>query len=205
MKYISVDIETTGLDRNRDQILEFGAIIEDTNDIKNYEDIPKFEAIFAYDRLEGSPYALSLNIRLIDIIKKYQSLKGKDKIVYKRENNIYEIGEKNEYGISTHIEFIQKFKKFLLDNDFEDKKITMAGKNFASFDGQFLKNIGFYRDVRVSHKSIDPATLYVDWKKDTELPSLEVCKKRAGLEDTEITHKAIDDAWDVIRVLRKKY
>ena len=31
MRYVSIDIETTGLDRQNDQVLEVGAVIEDTD------------------------------------------------------------------------------------------------------------------------------------------------------------------------------
>ena len=37
MKYISIDIETTGLDRDLCQVLSIGAVIEDTNNIKPLE------------------------------------------------------------------------------------------------------------------------------------------------------------------------
>ena len=33
MRYISIDLETTGLDSENNQIIEFGAVLEDTNNI----------------------------------------------------------------------------------------------------------------------------------------------------------------------------
>jgi hypothetical protein len=46
--------------------------------------------------------------------------------------------------------------------------------------------------------------LYVDWKTDSDVPNLLKCKERAGINGT-VTHNALEDAWDVIEVLRKKY
>jgi hypothetical protein len=44
----------------------------------------------------------------------------------------------------------------------------------------------------------------VDWKNDKSLPNLTTCKERAGVSGI-VTHNALEDAWDVIEVLRKFY
>jgi hypothetical protein len=44
----------------------------------------------------------------------------------------------------------------------------------------------------------------VDWNNDKSLPNLTTCKERAGIEGV-VTHDALEDAWDVIEVLRKFY
>jgi hypothetical protein len=46
--------------------------------------------------------------------------------------------------------------------------------------------------------------LFVDWKNDESLPGLSDCKKRAGLSEV-VTHNALEDAWDVVELFRKKY
>ena len=48
MKYLSLHTETTGLDRDLDQVIEIGAIIEDTNNPLPFDEIPKFHAIVKY-------------------------------------------------------------------------------------------------------------------------------------------------------------
>jgi inhibitor of KinA sporulation pathway (predicted exonuclease) len=40
---------------------------------------------------------------------------------------------------------------------------------------------------------------------DESLPSLEECKKRAGFEVATVSHDALDDALDVVRLLRQQY
>ena len=42
MKYISIDIETTGLDPENCQILSIGAVIEDTLNQLPFEELPTF-------------------------------------------------------------------------------------------------------------------------------------------------------------------
>jgi len=42
MKYISIDVETTGIDREKCQILSIGAVIEDTENIKPIKDLTFF-------------------------------------------------------------------------------------------------------------------------------------------------------------------
>ena len=73
MKYISIDIETTGLDPSTCQILSVGAIIEDSNNIQSYEDLPKFHVAIKHDQITGSPFAINMNRELIE---ENASLKG---------------------------------------------------------------------------------------------------------------------------------
>jgi hypothetical protein len=83
--------------------------------------------------------------------------------------------------------------------------ITVAGKNFASFDKLFLERLPRWKQaIRIKQRILDPAILYVDWKTDSDVPNLLKCKERAGINGT-VTHNALEDAWDVIEVLRKKY
>ena len=42
------------------------------------------------------------------------------------------------------------------------------------------------------------------WKNDDAAPGLGLCKERAGIEGI-VTHNALEDAWDVIEILRKFY
>lgn len=67
MKFLSIDIETTGLDPHNNQILEFGAIAIDTS----YPTVPyiaEFRAVFIHQELTGNPIALTMNSKLIDDI-----------------------------------------------------------------------------------------------------------------------------------------
>ena len=81
-------------------------------------------------------------------------------------------------------------------------KINAAGKNFASFDKIFLQMLpGWSSAIQIRQRIIDPAVLFMDWQQDSALPNLNECIRRAELEGT-VTHDAVQDALDVIRVIR---
>jgi hypothetical protein len=95
------------------------------------------------------------------------------------------------------------------EEEFDLIVLTPAGKNFSTFDKNFidplLSDISRSGEIiKFRSRVLDPAILYVDWVNDDSLPSLSTCKERAGL-DPLVTHDALDDAWDVIELLRKNY
>ena len=61
MKYVSIDLETTGLDPENNDIIEFGAVIDDLRDMKPVEELPRFHAYIVKDEYKGQPYALSMH------------------------------------------------------------------------------------------------------------------------------------------------
>src|SRR5258708_8654734 len=67
LKYCSIDIETTGLSPDYHQMIEFGAIIEDSANPKSYEDSPKYRRILLSQdgNYNFSSYAAKLNAGLI--------------------------------------------------------------------------------------------------------------------------------------------
>ncbi len=224
MKYISIDLETTGLDPENCQILTIGAVIEDTNDIKPLADLPTFHGVVLPNRIEGEPYAINLNRDLIQTIVQYQTARDQD--------------EKNDIVHMTGMQFYKKeeiveaFYYWLAENGFvewndpssggyakmENGKmlpmitnktkpvhITAAGKNFATFDLKFLERLPRWKQlIRVRQRVMDPSVLFIDWENDESLPGLSLCKERAGL-DKVVTHDAVDDAKDVIALFRKSY
>lgn len=66
MPYVSIDIETTGLDPDTCQILEFGAIIDDWKTPINK--LPVFRRVLLYEKVSGSPFAMALNASLLKFI-----------------------------------------------------------------------------------------------------------------------------------------
>ncbi len=83
--------------------------------------------------------------------------------------------------------------------------INVAGKNFGTFDKLFLEQLPWWKKlIRTRQRIIDPSILFVDWSEDNSLPSLTKCKERANIEGI-VTHNALEDAWDVIELLRKFY
>lgn len=227
MKYISIDVETTGLEKDRYQILSIGAILEDTEKKLSFEEIPKFHAAILHNEITGSPYALSMNSKIIEAISQYQSAQDQD--------------EKNDLVQMTGMQFyhedqvVEGFYRWLYDNDmveFDDRimngqiqmvrlengksypmltskikpvTINVAGKNFASFDKHFLERLPRWQQViRIRQRIIDPSVIFTNWNDDKALPSLFECKQRAKI-DGIVTHNALEDAWDVIQLLRTQY
>lgn len=211
MRYLSIDTETTGLDRERHQVLEIGAIVEDTNNILEFEYIPKINIILHYDEFVGSAYALGLNSRIFDILKDYEKIKGNAQKVLEFQR---EVGSKivSYYDAYTYLyvflennyltpEEEKNDKKEVIQNKWQPIHITAAGKNVAGFDIPFLMNLPKFREVfRFRSRCIDPGN-YMVLPEDEEMPSSDLCKQRAGLGEA-VSHKALEDAWDMIQILR---
>ena len=218
MIYVSIDIETSGLDHEKHKVLSIGAIIEDTEKKLPYEECPKFNAIILQNEITGSPRALTMNKEIISMIGDY--LEGTD-----FERNI--INTRTDYSFYEKDDIIKEFYKFLWCNGFshldspsthvngkltpiidsKTKPITLnvAGKNFGTFDKLFLQELPWWQKlIRTRQRVLDPAILMVDWISDKSLPNLETCKFRADVQGI-VTHNALEDAWDVVEVLRKFY
>jgi len=194
-KFISLDIETTGLDPEQDQILSIGLVIEDSNNIKPLDELPSLHLVIIRDRLEGNVFALDMNRDIVKLLKDYQVTEDK-----KTLEKIHNVKFSKEEDVVNYVIY------FLHTNGIDiSKPLTVAGKNVAGFDVPFLKKLPKWNETFTFHQRvIDPAILFVDWEKDELLPNLNTCMKRAGVEG-EVTHDAVQDCKDVIKVLRTKY
>jgi oligoribonuclease (3'-5' exoribonuclease) len=197
MKYVSIDIETSGLNPDKHQILSIGAIIEDTNNKLSFEDIPKFHCVVLHNEIIGQPYALEMNKDLISLMNKYlceKTIAGEKKI--KDDSNMLFL---HPDAVSLALD------SFLFDNKCLSSEITVAGKNFAMFDKLFLEKLPKWNTyIEIKKRIIDPAVLFADWQNDEVLPNLTTCKIRAKTGDN-VTHNALEDAWDVIELMRTQY
>jgi DNA polymerase III epsilon subunit-like protein len=200
MIYISIDIETTGLDWEKCQILEFGAVLEDTNNVLPLEDLPTYHAYIKHPggNLFGNIFALNLNA---DIIEKLNNEK-----VYSKQFTYLNVDElADDFLAWLNLQGIAIDVKHSKSETIYSAKINVAGKNFNGFDRYFLDRVpGFSKKIKMRTRVIDPAVLYVDWNNDDALPSLDQCKERANI-DGVVTHLAVEDALDVIKTMRKFY
>jgi hypothetical protein len=230
MKYVVIDVETTGLDPLNNEILSIGAIVEDTSKKLSFEEIPKFHAAILHKEIKGSLYALNMNKDLIESIVQYQTAEDQDekndlvhmkRMFFLNKEDVaqelfywmYDNGFAPEWNFETdgreyldqHVT-IRNGKRYpMIGLRTKPISFTAAGKNFATFDKGFLVNLPKWNQaLRVKQRVIDPAILYVDWKNDEVLPDLSTCKVRANLPAT-VSHNAIEDAWDTLEVLRKFY
>lgn len=189
MRYISLDLETTGSNPRRHQILELAAVVEDTKKLLPLPELPAFRRVVCHPEYVGTAGALALNAGLLQELAR-------------KESNA---------ELCAPDELLPQLREFLLAQGFRpDKKdcvaVTMAGKNIASFDLSFLRELfGYGTLVRAEPAMLDPAAFYLNWHKDTRLPTMQICKARAGFEDTTVAHQALADALDVVQLLRPFY
>lgn len=189
MKYVSIDIETTGLNHDICNILEFAAVVDDLKLQLPVEKLPVFQTYILQDHYIGEPYALGMHA---DIFKKIANWK------------------KSGINVCSPSDLLPRFHTFLTTlAGYSDAtgiiKINVAGKNFGNFDSKFLEKLPHHNLlVKFRHRILDPAMLYFDPNEDEELPGTEKCMERAGI-DGEVKHTALEDALNVIRLLRRKY
>lgn len=189
MRYISIDIETLGLDPLSHSTIQFGAVIEDTNNPLPLESLPRFECLISHQEYKGTPFAMSMHHELFVELAK---------------------GAKSTKTIIASYNVAEEFAIWLQREGLESEggliKINVAGKNFATFDKLFLEQLpNWKKNIRITQRIMDPAILYWDPKTDETLPNLEECKKRAGMSVTTVAHTAVEDALDVIELIRLKY
>ena len=201
MKFVSIDIETTGLDPESCQILQIGAVIEDTVKILPLIDLPKFSCIIEHPFYTGQPYALNLNNWIMQILASLQTAKtSEDRSNIRKNHRIMSQGlavkALYEWLIGNGILPHTGFKTGQL-------QINVAGKNFGTFDKLFLEKLpGWSSFIQVNQRIIDPTVIFTDWLNDERLPNLDTCMSRIGISD-KVTHDAVQDAVDVIRVIRE--
>jgi len=160
-------------------------VIDDLSDPKPIKDLPKFQCYIRHPEYKGEAYALQMNHKILKILA-----------LNEEKHTIYET-----YDVAYF------FNLFLLENGYNPgDTIVAAGKNFAKFDWQFMKgeplNLDKMPDLKFHHRMIDPGSMYMS-KDDDAVPGTEECQRRAGLK-VHVAHNAIDDAYDVIRLIRYK-
>jgi hypothetical protein len=189
MRYVSLDLETTGGNPLRHQILELAAVVEDTKKLLPLPELPTFRRVVRHPEYVGTAGALALNAGLLQELARIEP----------------------NPELCTPAELLPQLRTFLMAQGFRPDKhdcltVTMAGKNIASFDLGFLRELpGYGTLVRAEPAMLDPAAFYLNWRKDTRLPTMQICKARAGFEDDTVAHEALADALDVVQLLRPFY
>jgi len=228
MKYISLDIETTGLNKNENQIVEVGAVLDDIGSTTPIEKLPKFRAVLLHGEMLMGSYCAKLHRDLWAEIQRLFKSGGADQI----PEDLYLLASVHDEGIK-HVEshclgttnkvytqddpwtyycypgmFEVLFSNWLcrvlpLPSDASKIKINVAGKNPGSFDIPFLEALpGWKGLIDFRRRVLDPASHCIQ-PDDEHIPDLQECLKRCGLEGT-VDHTAVKDAIDIIRVIRQR-
>lgn len=181
MRYVSIDIETLGLDPDHCDTIEFGAVLDDL--VTPIEELPRFHCYLTRpdNRYRGEAYAMGMHSTII-------------KRIANRDHGF----TYTPYDLLDEV-----FASWLTTQGFgNEEKIVIAGKNFPAFDLNFLKKIGFGNKTKYNHRFLDPGSMFLTHS-DNQPPSLKECLYRSGVEK-EVDHTALADAIDVIKCIRYK-
>lgn len=192
MKYVSIDLETTGLNPDNCQILEVAAVYND--DALPLALCPIFHRYIWHEVVKGEHYALTMNAELIKEI--YDEHRAKCNEVIAPDTLQYHFRDwliEHEYPTTMNDDGLSVVKN-----------VVVAGKNFASFDTHFLAKYEVHDLVKFHHRVIDP-TMYYHEKDDVTPPDTVNCMLRSGLQTGPMTHRAIDDAKNVIALVRTHF
>lgn len=193
MKFAGIDIETTGLNRDTDQVLQVAIVLEDTAkpDIP-VEDLPTFEALICHERLSGAPFALNMNREIVELLAT-----ASPGPVDFRGRRVEAFGRKSEVVFAA-IEWLQAH--YTNGGPLEmPRKFVAAGKNAGGFDLPFM---GTDFQKRFHHRVIDVGSVALGANRDFWLQDRPPGMRELH-EGVEATHDALEDARDVIRLLRK--
>lgn len=199
MKYVSLDIETTGLQHDPNNVLSVALVIEDSDEEKPLEELPALKIIFLHEPKNYSDTAVSMNAKLFAaraLLKghvkpeKLEALVGEQ--TCKGALDLFAAYKKAESWALAE----RMIKDFLDDNSI-DLTPHMAGKNVGSFDWNFLPATV---QQLFSGEFLDPGDMYKR-AGDRGRPSMATCSERAGIS-TFVAHGAYEDALQVIELIR---
>lgn len=192
MKLFSIDIETSGLDPENNQILEFGCVYVDTDspDLRR-----RFVRRIYHEEIVGGAFALNMNSRLIAALVEDNKVYDPEEIEQwqPRPNIDEEIAAIDEH------ELFWQFEAFVR-GCVPEGKINVVGKNFSGFDLPFLMTSDPRWETLLRRRVIDPAILYVN-PDDEKLPNLTQCMERADGTEPTAHHSALADAEDTLNLV----
>jgi len=187
--YVSIDIETTGLDWRTCQTIEIGAVIDDYKTA--IADLPTFRCYIDHGVFTGEPFALSMHAEIF-------------RAIADARYHQHEIVSPGIWVLTPDV-VARRFYAWLEHSGLNPRlnKVVVAGKNFAAFDKPFLEDLPFWHEVKIGHRIIDPGNMFYVPGVDDGPPDTAECLRRAKLPPI-VNHKALDDAFDVVRLTRYK-
>ena len=189
--YVSIDIETTGID-DRSEILQIAAVLDDG--ISPTGDLPKMNSVIKHEILDYcEPYALGMNAKLLEKVM---------------QNKVETVTPKE--AINELLTLLEKAVEYSgVDEKGKPKKVILSGKNLATFDLPklriFIQKHGGYTELKsfdklIHYKTLDVGSLYWDTFGDNvSLSKINELTGRAA-----VSHDALDDALDVVYAVRYK-
>jgi oligoribonuclease (3'-5' exoribonuclease) len=130
--YLSIDIETTGLNPDTCQVLELGCVLNDFS--KPLMACRTFEMIINPGHIQGEPRGLAMNARLLEKIADGNGM--------------------------THPFAMKSFAQWM--RDYVPSRVHPLGKNVAGFDIQFLQRLPEWPAGHIHYRSLEVGTLYAN-------------------------------------------
>ena len=194
MRTVSIDLETTGLDPEKCEIIEFAAVL-DNGDGTPVGELDTFRFRVKKPTYRGEPYALSMHSELFKKI-------AESPLAYQTSDDM--VGKPYMLG--------RCFGQWLTAKGVPSHNFNAVGKNFANFDARFLNRMESGRSCfQWNHRILDPASMFVH-RRDVAVPSTKECIDRARLskpfrDDCATfdgrTHSATYDARMVVALARE--
>lgn len=176
MNYLSIDLETSGLDPNIHSILEIGVVFDNGDD---FDSLPRFHAYVDHENFTLNKY----NLKFLTPAY-YEKWLNKDK-------------EALETTILKMFAWLQTVSPHT--------SLPIAGANFPSFDLQFLNKCEEFKkrgSRHFGHRYLDPKMYYIT-PEDKQIPGTEEICQRAGVKyDGAQAHDALYDAGLVVQLMR---
>lgn len=195
--YISLDIETTGVGPEVD-ILQIAMVFDEPG--KPIEELATFDLLLNHKTYKNAePYALYLNANLIDILRQRKD----PRIVYPKQA-IERVVLQMDIWAQAVLEYDEKH------NTGMKGKHIIAGKNAAGFDKPKLsyaaetygnKNLREELESKYIHRTLDPGPMY--FNDFGYVPNMTQINNLLGRK--EVSHNALDDAFDVVYSIRSFY
>jgi len=223
--YVSIDIETTGVNKEKSHILEIGAVIEDGK--SRYEELESLGIMIKEESYEyAEPYAMQMNK---GILKEVATAKHDPKIGFQDSEDGTRIMGLYQ-AFSELVRFIRKASDIAYAWDMDNAvlhpttRISLAGKNVSAFDLPIIINnltrltvntpnnvkgcqglVDFFNpdtgSSALKRRVIDPGPMY--FEDFGYIPSLGEINTLTS--EHEVAHRAVADAMQVIKAVRYKF
>lgn len=193
MKYVALDIETTGLDPDCCAVLSIAMVVDDASETE-IDHLPYFDAVIRHEGFWGEPHALAMNAHLIMAMAALPERLPMDR-------GYCRIGDREVLlfdDLEAAAVAARKWLCSVFDAGLPDRSVVVAGRNVAGFDLRFLPE---HLTSVFHHRCLDVASMAMGarpdlWQDRRTLPNT------STLIGEPAEHTALGDARQVVKAVR---